>query len=203
MTKGNPLWETSYHSRVTIQRKLKKKKKAHEIGPPLLAREQHGTWRGRYSVLTIEVILQVAMVIVSESSFLVEVIFIARTPTEMSWSQGPVSALAPPWKGSVTTGDIETSTRVPTRHHSENAHKCGPGIPSFTFLPHALHQQENQCWPGGSFPWLSNASTQNSNQVTSLAVQRVWFRLPMQNVWVRSLVGELRSHVTHNQKSKT
>ena len=107
MTKGNPLWETSYHSRVTIQRKLKKKKKAHEIGPPLLAREQHGTWRGRYSVLPIEVILQVAMVIVSESSFLVEVIFIARTPTEMSWSQGPVSALAPPWKGSVTAGMLK------------------------------------------------------------------------------------------------
>ena len=27
MTKGNPLWETSYHSRVTIQTKFKKKKK--------------------------------------------------------------------------------------------------------------------------------------------------------------------------------
>ena len=32
MTKGNPLWETSYHSRVTIQRKLKKKKKLMKLG---------------------------------------------------------------------------------------------------------------------------------------------------------------------------
>lgn len=36
-----------------------------------------------------------AAVIVTESSFLVEVMFIARTPTEMSLSQGPVCAKLP------------------------------------------------------------------------------------------------------------
>ena len=32
---------------------------------------------------------------------------------------------------------------------------------------------------------------------TSLAVQRLRRRLPMQRVWVQSLVGELRSHLLH------
>ena len=38
---------------------------------------------------------------------------------------------------------------------------------------------------------------------TSLAVQ--WLRpcLPMQEVWVQSLVGDLRSHMPRSQKTKT
>ena len=36
---------------------------------------------------------------------------------------------------------------------------------------------------------------------TSLAVQ--WLRLPMQEVWVRSLVRELRPHTPRDQKTKT
>ena len=38
---------------------------------------------------------------------------------------------------------------------------------------------------------------------TSLEVQWLRLRLPMQGVQVRSLVGELRSHVPHSQKTKT
>ena len=38
---------------------------------------------------------------------------------------------------------------------------------------------------------------------TSLAVQWLRLRLPMQAVHVRSLVGELRSHMPHGQKTKT
>ena len=35
------------------------------------------------------------------------------------------------------------------------------------------------------------------------AVQGLRLRLPMQGMWVRSLVGELRSHVPRGQKTKT
>ena len=181
MTKGNPLWETSYHSRVTIQRKLKKKKSSWNWAA------SPGTRTARN--------LTGALFCSSNRSYFASShghrhwvklpgrghVHSQDTHRDVLESRTSLCATSP-WKGSVTSGDVETSTRVPTRHHSENTHKCGPGIPSFTFLPHALHQQENQCWPGGSFPWLSNASTQNSNQVTSLAVQRVWFRLLMQNV---------------------
>ena len=38
---------------------------------------------------------------------------------------------------------------------------------------------------------------------TSLAVQWLRLPLPMQGVWVWSLVGELRSHMPHGQKTKT
>ena len=38
---------------------------------------------------------------------------------------------------------------------------------------------------------------------TSLAAQWLRRRLPMQGVRVRSLVGELRSHMPHGQKTKT
>ena len=38
---------------------------------------------------------------------------------------------------------------------------------------------------------------------TSLAVQWLRLRLPMQGVWVRSLVRELRSHMPCGQKTKT
>ena len=37
---------------------------------------------------------------------------------------------------------------------------------------------------------------------TSLAVQWLRLRLPIQGVWVRSLVRELRSHMRHSQKTK-
>ena len=38
---------------------------------------------------------------------------------------------------------------------------------------------------------------------TSLAVQRLRLHLPMQRIWVRTLVGELRSHMPRGQKTKT
>ena len=38
---------------------------------------------------------------------------------------------------------------------------------------------------------------------TSLVAQWLRLRLPMQGMWVRSLVGELRSHMPHSQKTKT
>ena len=38
---------------------------------------------------------------------------------------------------------------------------------------------------------------------TSLVVQWLRLRLPMQGVWVRSLVGELRSHMPPGQKTET
>ena len=38
---------------------------------------------------------------------------------------------------------------------------------------------------------------------SSLMVQWLRLRLPMQGVRVRSLVGELRSHMPHGQKTKT
>ena len=37
---------------------------------------------------------------------------------------------------------------------------------------------------------------------TSLVVQWLRLNLPMQGVWVQSLVGELRSHTPHGQKTK-
>ena len=178
MTKGNPLWETSYHSRVTIQRKKKKKKSSWNWATSPGKRTTRnltgalfcspnwsyleGSHGHRYWVK-----LPSRGHIHSQDTH--QNVFESRTS---------LCARAPPWKGSVTSGDAETSTRVPTRHYYENTHKCGAGITLFTFLPHAIHQQEipenqpstQQCWPGGSFPWLSSASTQNSNQETSLAV---------------------------------
>ena len=38
---------------------------------------------------------------------------------------------------------------------------------------------------------------------TSLAVQWLRLHLPMQRVWVRSLIRELRSHMLRGQKTKT
>ena len=38
---------------------------------------------------------------------------------------------------------------------------------------------------------------------TPLAVQRLRLRLPMQGVWVKSLVRELRCHMPCGQKTKT
>lgn len=43
MTKGNPLWETSYHSIATIK---KKKKQSVDSGPPLLAKAVRSRTRG-------------------------------------------------------------------------------------------------------------------------------------------------------------
>ena len=43
--------------------------------------------------------------------------------------------------------------------------------------------------------------TQNQLEGTSLAVQ--WLRLPMQEVWVRSLVRELRPLASRDKKTKT
>ena len=42
----------------------------------------------------------------------------------------------------------------------------------------------------------------NEPMGTSLAVQWLRICLPMQGVWVRSLVGELRSHMPHGQKNQ-
>ena len=49
---------------------------------------------------------------------------------------------------------------------------------------------------------LSANMGQNFNQGTSLAVQWSGLRLPMQGVQVRSLVGELRSHMPQNMERK-
>ena len=48
----------------------------------------------------------------------------------------------------------------------------------------------------------SSGPDQKEPPGTSLAVQCLRFRLPMQGVWVRSLVGELRSHMPRSQKTK-
>ena len=39
--------------------------------------------------------------------------------------------------------------------------------------------------------------------MTSLAVQWLRLHFPMQGVRIQSLVGELRSHMPHGQKTKT
>lgn len=67
MTKGNPLWDTSYNSIVTIQ-EGKKNKKPHMLGPPHLANmltELNLNGASFYTSCS-KVIFQVAVIIKTE-----------------------------------------------------------------------------------------------------------------------------------------
>ena len=52
----------------------------------------------------------------------------------------------------------------------------------------------HQCFPGCrvGFIWVGHGKFHHLG--TSLAVQRLRLRLPLEGAWVRSLVGELRAH---------
>ena len=53
------------------------------------------------------------------------------------------------------------------------------------------------------FKFLSKVDFKTPTLGTSLVVQWLRLCLPMQRVWVRSLVRELRSHVLDGQKTET
>ena len=74
--------------------------------------------------------------------------------------------------------------------------------PSFISCPSFSPQLHTEIL---TFPFflLIHSFIQNTFTGTSLAVQWLGLRLPMQGVWVRSLVGEIRSHMPHGQKTKT
>ena len=51
--------------------------------------------------------------------------------------------------------------------------------------------------------YLFDGHSKTAFPETSLVVQWLRLRLSMQRLWVRSLVGELKSHMPHSRKSKT
>ena len=71
------------------------------------------------------------------------------------------------------------------------------------------NQVDHRYVAGGNVKWYSHSgdsleiSLKIKDAGTSLAVQWLRLRLPMQGVWVQSLVGELGSHMPHGQKKQT
>ena len=79
---------------------------------------------------------------------------------------------------------------LPESRPTETAHKPSTALCS-------LHSQDSAMDPVSLFCLLT------AQQRTSLAVQWLRLPLPMQRVQVRSLVGEPRSHMPHDQNTKT
>ena len=88
-------------------------------------------------------------------------------------------------------------------------------------LPHCrqiLYQLSHLAVCHGYKKWKTEMENRNGKQMpgvfhpcsvkmvllgTSLVIQWLRLPLPMQGVWIWSLVGELRSHMSQSQKSKT
>ena len=69
-------------------------------------------------------------------------------------------------------------------------------------FPETLGAQAEQTPPAVALPNIEVESKESKSE-TSLAVQWLRLRLPLQEVWVQSLAGELRSHMPRGQKFKT
>ena len=141
MSKGNPLWETSYHSRATIQiKKLKKIKK------------QNSSWnwatsagRGPAQNLTRASFYSSCW---SSSARSLDHHHWAKLPREGHVlgthldvvMQGHCLCRLPHKRDVSPLGMLWLWLGVPTRRCSENAHKGGPDRTPLTFLTHALRQ---------------------------------------------------------------